>query len=171
MIEQKENALFFAYTDSPLGELELCANDRTLLQLMFTKTDKRQLPKKEARENAILKEAKKQLTNYFEGARRHFDLPLAPEGTEFQLKVWNELQKIPFGKTITYLELAKKLGDANSIRAAASANGKNPIAIIIPCHRVVGSDNSLTGYSGDLWRKQWLLEHEEKVIGSVLKLF
>lgn len=101
-----------------------------------------------------------QLKEYFEGTREQFSLKLIPEGTEFQKRVWNELQNIPFGKTISYLDLAKKLGDAKSIRAAAGANGKNPIWIIIPCHRVIGSDGSLTGYAGGLHRKKWLLEHE-----------
>jgi len=101
-----------------------------------------------------------QLQEYFDGKREVFDLKLNPEGTDFQKKVWNELLEIPFGKTIAYLELSKKLGDIKAIRAVANANGKNPIWIIIPCHRVIGSDGSLTGYAGGLSRKQWLLEHE-----------
>ncbi|MBA3986619.1 MAG: methylated-DNA--[protein]-cysteine S-methyltransferase [Flavobacteriales bacterium] len=101
-----------------------------------------------------------QLQEYFEGKRQSFDLPLAPQGTEFQKKVWQALLEIPFGKTKSYLELSRKLGDVNAIRAVASANGKNPLWIVIPCHRVIGSDGSLTGYAGGLWRKKWLLEHE-----------
>jgi len=101
-----------------------------------------------------------QLQEYFEGKRQAFDLPLAPQGTEFQKKVWQALLEIPFGKTKSYLELSRKLGDVNAIRAVASANGKNPLWIVIPCHRVIGSDGSLTGYAGGLWRKKWLLEHE-----------
>jgi len=101
-----------------------------------------------------------QLQEYFDGKRKDFDIKLNPEGTDFQKKVWNELLEIPFGKTIAYLELSKKLGDIKAIRAVANANGKNPIWIIIPCHRVIGSDGSLTGYAGGLSRKQWLLEHE-----------
>jgi methylated-DNA-[protein]-cysteine S-methyltransferase len=101
-----------------------------------------------------------QLQEYFDGKRKAFDIKLNPEGTDFQKKVWNELLEIPFGKTIAYLELSKKLGDIKAIRAVANANGKNPIWIIIPCHRVIGSDGSLTGYAGGLSRKQWLLEHE-----------
>lgn len=107
-----------------------------------------------------LKKATEQLTEYFEGKRNGFDLKLNPKGTDFQKKVWTELQKIPFGKSISYLDLAKRLGDVKSIRAAASANGKNPLWIVVPCHRVIGSDGSLTGYAGGLWRKKWLLEHE-----------
>ena len=101
-----------------------------------------------------------QLNEYFDGSRKQFDLKLNPQGTNFQKKVWNELLKIPYGKTTSYLELSKQLGDIKAIRAVANANGKNPLWIIIPCHRVIGSDGSLTGYAGGLHRKKWLLEHE-----------
>jgi len=101
-----------------------------------------------------------QLKEYFEGTRKQFDLTLRPEGTDFQQKVWKLLEQIPYGKTISYLELSKQLGDVKAIRAVANANGKNPLWIIVPCHRVIGSDGRLTGYAGGLHRKQWLLEHE-----------
>ncbi|HUH28308.1 methylated-DNA--[protein]-cysteine S-methyltransferase [Gelidibacter sp.] len=101
-----------------------------------------------------------QLNQYFEGKRTQFDLILNPEGTDFQKKVWDALQTIPYGKTCSYLELAQQLGDVKAIRAVANANGRNPLWIVIPCHRVIGSDGSLTGYAGGLYRKQWLLEHE-----------
>ena len=101
-----------------------------------------------------------QLRDYFEGEREYFSLKLNPKGTDFQKRVWRQLEKIPFGKTISYLELSKQLGDIKAIRAVANANGKNPFWIIVPCHRVIGSDGSLTGYAGGLSRKQWLLEHE-----------
>jgi len=101
-----------------------------------------------------------QLNEYFSGERKIFDLKLNPEGTEFQQKVWVGLQTIPHGKTMSYLELSHQLGNANAIRAVANANGKNPLWIVIPCHRVIGSNGSLTGYAGGLHRKQWLLEHE-----------
>ncbi|MBL4939267.1 MAG: methylated-DNA--[protein]-cysteine S-methyltransferase [Lutibacter sp.] len=101
-----------------------------------------------------------QLKEYFAGTRKQFDLKLNPQGTDFQKRVWNELLNVSHGKTRSYLEQSKKLGDAKAIRAVASANGKNPIWIIIPCHRIIGSDGSLTGYAGGLWRKKWLLEHE-----------
>lgn len=110
-----------------------------------------------------LQEAVKQLKEYFAKERSSFDLSLTPKGTDFQQKVWMELCTIPHGKTISYLAMAKQLGDPKVIRAAASANGKNPISIIIPCHRVIGSDGSLTGYAGGLHRKKWLLEHESPV--------
>ena len=101
-----------------------------------------------------------QLRDYFEGKITDFTFKLNPKGTDFQQKVWQELLNIPFGKTISYLDLAKKLGDPKVIRAAAAANGKNPLWIVVPCHRVIGTDGSLTGYAGGLWRKKWLLEHE-----------
>jgi|WP_315213135.1 methylated-DNA-[protein]-cysteine S-methyltransferase len=109
---------------------------------------------------AVLQEAVSQLMAYFEGKRTTFDFKLNPKGTEFQQKIWNGLLEIPFGKTMSYLELSKKLGDVKAIRAVASANGKNPLWIVVPCHRVIGTDGSLTGYAGGLWRKKWLLEHE-----------
>ena len=108
----------------------------------------------------VLQEAVTQLQDYFDGNRTHFDLTLNPAGTEFQQKVWKGLCEISFGKTMSYLELAKQLGDVKAIRAVASANGKNPLWIVVPCHRVIGTDGSLTGYAGGLWRKKWLLEHE-----------
>jgi methylated-DNA-[protein]-cysteine S-methyltransferase len=108
----------------------------------------------------VLKECVAQLIEYFDGKRQIFDFRINQCGTVFQQKVWQELENIPFGKTISYLELAKKLGDPKVIRAAASANGKNKLWIVVPCHRVIGSDGSLTGYAGGLWRKKWLLAHE-----------
>jgi len=109
---------------------------------------------------AELKNCVQQLDEYFNGQRTDFDVKLNLQGTEFQKKVWNELLNVPFGKTRNYLEQSKKLGDVKAIRAVASANGKNPIWILIPCHRIIGSNGSLTGYAGGIWRKKWLLEHE-----------
>lgn len=111
----------------------------------------------------VLEEAVTQLNEYFAKLRDTFSLTLDPQGTAFQKRVWTELGTIPFGKTTSYLKMAQQLGDPKVIRAAASANGKNPISIIIPCHRVVGSDGSLTGYAGGLHRKKWLLEHESPI--------
>lgn len=108
----------------------------------------------------VLEDAVYQINEYFDGKREAFNLELNPEGTDFQKRVWTALQEIPYGKTVSYLELSKTLGDVKAIRAVASANGRNPLWIIVPCHRVIGSDGSLTGYAGGLHRKQWLLEHE-----------
>lgn len=148
--------------DTPIGELELTSSNSFLLSVLFVKTEKNVLDKQPVLLSEINQEAKKQLDAYFKKELTQFKLPLNPAGTEFQKMVWSELVKIPFGTTISYLTLAKKLGDVNSIRAAATANGKNPITIIIPCHRVIGADGKLVGYSGDMWRKQWLLDHESK---------
>lgn len=109
---------------------------------------------------ATLQLVVKELNEYFDSKRTDFTFQLNPKGTDFQQRVWEELRQIPFGKTMSYLELSKKLGHAKAIRAVASANGKNPLWIVIPCHRVIGTDGSLTGYAGGLWRKKWLLEHE-----------
>ena len=107
-----------------------------------------------------LQDCVQQLNEYFNGIRTTFNLKLNPQGTDFQKRVWKELLNVPHGKTRSYLEQSKKLGDVKAIRAVASSNGKNPIWIIIPCHRIIGSDGSLTGYAGGLWRKKWLLELE-----------
>lgn len=110
-----------------------------------------------------LQEAVSQIQDYFEGNRNDFNFKLNPKGTDFQQKVWQELLNIPYGKTMSYQELSIKLGDVKAIRAVANANGKNPLWIVVPCHRVIGSDGSLTGYAGGLWRKKWLLDHENPV--------
>jgi methylated-DNA-[protein]-cysteine S-methyltransferase len=109
---------------------------------------------------AGLGDAVSELIDYFDGKRNDFSFKLNPTGTDFQQKVWKGLLEIPFGKTMSYLDLSKKIGDVKAIRAVASANGRNPLWIVVPCHRVIGTDGSLTGYAGGLWRKKWLLEHE-----------
>lgn len=111
----------------------------------------------------VLEDAVYQLNEYFKGERTSFDLTLNPTGTAFQQRVWKLLLDIPYGKTVSYLELSKTLGDVKAIRAVAAANGKNPLWIVVPCHRVIGSDGSLTGYAGGLSRKKWLLDHENPV--------
>jgi methylated-DNA-[protein]-cysteine S-methyltransferase len=108
----------------------------------------------------ILSDAVSQLNEYFEGKKSGFTFTLNPKGTDFQKKVWKELLEIPYGETRTYMEQSKILGNIKAIRAVASANGKNPLWIVVPCHRVIGTSGSLTGYAGGLWRKKWLLEHE-----------
>lgn len=107
-----------------------------------------------------LKLAVHQLEAYFRGDLKEFQLKINPQGTDFQKRVWQELRKIPYGTTYSYLQLARQLGDVKAIRAVAAANGKNPLWIVVPCHRVIGTNGTLTGYAGGLWRKQWLLDHE-----------
>jgi methylated-DNA-[protein]-cysteine S-methyltransferase len=144
-----------AFIKTPLGiaKIEGDKDGISVISINTEETVTSKVPK-------VLQEAITQINDYFLGNRKDFTFKLNPQGTEFQQKVWQELLKIPFGKTINYLDLAKKLGDPKVIRAAASANGKNPIWIVVPCHRVIGTDGSLTGYAGGLWRKKWLLEHE-----------
>jgi len=110
--------------------------------------------------DSLLDEARRQLVAYFAGQLRVFDLPLAPNGTDFQRRVWSALREIPFGATISYAELARRVSNGAAVRAVGAANGRNPIPIIVPCHRVIGSNGSLTGFGGGLPRKQWLLRHE-----------
>ncbi|WP_099098819.1 methylated-DNA--[protein]-cysteine S-methyltransferase [Aquimarina aggregata] len=147
--------------ETPLGTAIISGDENGITSVSVTKEPKT----KPSQDNipVYLKEAVLQLKEYFNGERDVFDLKLNPSGTEFQKKVWDELLKIPFGKTVSYLDIAKRLGDPKCIRAAATANGKNPLWIVIPCHRVIGSDGSLTGYAGGLWRKKWLLDHENPV--------
>jgi len=111
----------------------------------------------------VLEDAVYQLQEYFDGKRETFNLELNPDGTDFQKRVWDGLLKLPYGKTVSYLDLSRTLGDVKAIRAVAAANGKNPLWIVVPCHRVIGSDGSLTGYAGGLHRKKWLLDHENPV--------
>lgn len=148
-----------AITKTPLGYTEITgdANGISKIHVLNEEVEiSKSIPKE-------LKNAVSQLQEYFDGNRTQFDFKLNPDGTEFQKKVWQELLQIPFGKTCSYLDLSKKLGDVKAIRAVASANGKNPLWIVVPCHRVIGTDGSLTGYAGGLWRKKWLLEHENPV--------
>lgn len=116
--------------------------------------------REEERSSPIVEEAIRQLSAYFEGSRRDFDLPISPQGTEFQRLVWQHLLDIPYGQIVSYQDLAKAIGKPEAIRAVGAANGQNPISVVVPCHRVLGSDGSLTGYGGGLWRKEWLLKHE-----------
>ncbi|WP_405221488.1 methylated-DNA--[protein]-cysteine S-methyltransferase [Dokdonia sp. Asnod1-B02] len=149
---------------TPMGLLQLEGTSDGLSSVLFIETDV--TPSSTIPD--VLEDAATQLQEYFSGERTTFSLKLDPLGTDFQRRVWRELETIPFGKTTSYLAMAKQLGDAKVIRAAASANGKNPISIIIPCHRVIGSDGSLTGYAGGLHRKKWLLAHESPVLQGSL---
>ena len=145
------------FTQSPIGVIEIVGNSEGVSSILFKDDDSLAISESIPKE---LNDVVTQLQEYFEGKRSTFNVKIAPKGTDFQKRVWNELLNIPFGKTLNYQQIANKLGDPKVIRAAASANGKNPISIIIPCHRVIGSDGSLTGYAGGLHRKKWLLEHE-----------
>ncbi len=163
---------YTTYYQSPLGAIRVSGTEHYISEMSFEDAgnerthsgDTTQMP-------GLLIEAVEQLIQYFHGDRRIFDLPINQEGTAFQQKVWHELLNIPYGKTISYLELSRRLGDPKVIRAAASANGKNNICIIVPCHRVIGSKRDLVGYAGGLSRKRWLLELENKIANGVQTLF
>lgn len=146
--------------ESPVGALTLVATDDALVGLLMEEHGSGP-PQAIERSTPLLQRAGAQIDEYFAGTRRDFDLPLAPRGTEFQREVWAVLRTIPFGATWSYAQVARRLGRPRAVRAVGAANGGNPIAIVIPCHRVVGSDGSLTGYGGGLPRKRWLLAHEK----------
>ncbi len=162
--------LYTTFYHSPVGMLKISGTENYICEVSFY--DKAQKPPGRKKVlPPLLIQCIEQFIQYFQGERRFFELPINQPGTKFQLGVWNELTAIPFGKTINYLELARKTGDTKAVRAVANANGKNNVAIIIPCHRVIGSNRELVGYSGGLWRKKWLLEHEAKVAYGVQTLF
>ncbi len=147
--------MFESFYKSPIGYLRIISNEKDIIKIEFSDEyfKMKMIP-------VQIQTCIQQLDEYFNGKRQNFTISINPAGSEFQAKVWNQLLKIPYGETISYLNLARNLGDEKAIRAIASANGKNPIPIIIPCHRVIGNDGSLTGYAGGLLKKQWLLEHE-----------
>lgn len=144
-----------AFIESPLGITKIVGDENgiSVISVLSEGQPTTKIPKN-------LKQCVSQLQEYFAGQRQDFNFKMNPQGTDFQQKVWQELLNIPFGKTMSYLDLSKKMGDVKAIRAVASANGRNPLWIVVPCHRVIGTDGSLTGYAGGLWRKKWLLEHE-----------
>ncbi len=149
---------------SEIGWLEIKGNETEIHSILFSDQE----PDTTESQPEIAEKLIHQLGNYFKKGIWKFDVKLSPAGTSFQQKVWRELEKIPFGKTISYLDLAKNIGDEKTIRAVASANGKNPISILIPCHRVIGKDGSLTGYAGGLHRKKFLLELEKGIHSPTL---
>ena len=150
--------MYKVYYNSPIGTVEIVSDENSIIELSFA-------PK--AMENnlqaipQVLQSALQQIEEYFQGKRSVFDLKLKAEGTEFQCKVWQRLIEVPYGATACYGDIAAAVGNRKSSRAVGGANNKNKIAIIIPCHRIVGADGSLTGYEGGLWRKEWLLKHEK----------
>jgi len=152
------------YYESPIGPLKIMANDDFLISISFQSGNSDS-------NHPMIKWCKKELDAYFKGDLEAFTIPFQFSGTDFQNKVWQELTKIPYGKTISYSELAVRLGDLKSIRAAGTANGKNKLPIIIPCHRVIGKDGSLVGFAGGLDRKKWLLKHEGVIRGEQIEIF
>ena len=166
-------SLFTTYYQSPIGTIRISGTETYITEMIFEDAASR--PRVEGTHQpvipSLLINAMEQLIQYFHGELRIFDFPIHQAGTEFQQKVWHELTNISYGKTISYLELSRRLGNPKVIRAAATANGKNNICIVVPCHRVIGSNNDLGGYAGGLWRKKWLLSLENKVAHGVQTLF
>ncbi len=152
----------YCYFHSPLGDL-LLAGDADGLQLINLPcgSHARQPAPEWVHDEAVFADAARQLREYFAGERRAFDLDLNPAGTAFQLEVWHALQRIPYGRTVSYGELARRLGRASASRAIGAANGANPLPVVVPCHRVIGADGGLTGFGGGLAAKRWLLDHEQ----------
>ncbi len=156
-----QTTVLFSTMTSPIGELTLTSDGDALTGLYMQRHKHRAEDSRGGRrDDGALKKVRTQLSAYFAGELREFALPLAAQGTDFQQKVWRALCDIPYGKTISYGELARRIGQPSAVRAVGLANGKNPISIIVPCHRVIGADGSLTGYGGGLERKRWLLAHE-----------
>jgi len=156
--------IFTAHLESPIGWVEIQAVRQGILSLNFVeKVAPGRRPGVDASGRPeVLKAGLAQIGEYFRGARTSFSLPLALEGTDFQMSVWKALLRVPYGETASYRDLAAAVGNAKATRAVGGANHRNPVSIIVPCHRVIGSDGRLTGYGGGLWRKEWLLEHERK---------
>ncbi len=146
---------YFAYYDSPIGLIEIGGTPDGITSLFFVEERRSGVAT-----NDVCEEAVKQISEYFAGSRQEFDLPITMDGTEFQQQVWQELRSIPFGQTVSYGDVARSIGKPSAVRAVGAANGDNPVSIIVPCHRVIGSNGGLTGYGGGLERKQWLLKHE-----------
>lgn len=163
--------MYTSYYHSPLGILRITVTDSNINEVHFSTEAELPAPIVNTALPPLLQHCIEQLIEYFQGKRRIFELPIEQTGTPFQQSVWNELLAIPFGKTISYKDLARKLGDPKVIRAAATTNGKNKIAIIVPCHRVIGTNLELVGYAGGIWRKNWLFQHEQAIANGVQTLF
>jgi methylated-DNA-[protein]-cysteine S-methyltransferase len=152
-----KNSIEIAYYNSPLGILKISADEKGIKEIDFVKKG---IKSTQNSSSEIIDQCIRQLDEYFQGKRETFELKLNPKGTEFQKRVWKELWKIPYGKTLSYGDIARRIKNQEAVRAVGQAIGRNPISIIIPCHRVIGGDGSLTGFASGLWRKEWLLKHE-----------
>jgi len=147
---------YTTYYSSPIGEILISGTETAIVKVLFCDApgpESENLPE-------VVQLCRQQVEEYFTGKRKEFELPLQPAGTTFQKQVWQQLHSVAYGKTCSYLDVARAISGEKAIRAVGAANGKNPICLIVPCHRVIGSDGSLTGYAGGLWRKEWLLKHE-----------
>ena len=148
--------MFIQFIDSPLGPVKISATEEGINEVLFSASCGKETP------SPLTTLAAQQLQAYFNGTLQHFSLPLAAKGTAFQLQVWQALCTVPFGDTCSYAEIARKIDNLRAVRAVGAANGRNPLAIVVPCHRVIGANGSLTGYAGGLSKKAWLLKHEQR---------
>ena len=171
--DRTRTELFSTVVDSPVGPLTVVASNAGLRAVLWPTDSPKRVPLGDITvraEHPVLVEAARQLIEYFDGTRRDFDLPLDPTGTDFQQQAWKALCSIPFATTVSYGEQAEQMGDRRKARAVGAANGRNPISIVVPCHRVVGSNGALTGFAGGIETKDWLLIHERRVAGLTLDL-
>jgi methylated-DNA-[protein]-cysteine S-methyltransferase len=146
---------YFGYYRSPIGLIEVAGTSTALRSLDFVERHRDGYAS-----NGMMQRVVEQIEEYFNGTRSEFDLAIDPQGTDFQKAVWRQLMRIPFGATASYGYIARAIGNPKAVRAVGGANGRNPIAIVVPCHRIIGSDGSMTGYGSGIWRKEWLLKHE-----------
>lgn len=176
LLKNKELETSTVYYRSPIGVILISATNDAVTEILFinsykgTKINEEEIDFSLPR-SAVIKKCIEQLDEYFSGERKIFDLSLSHTGTAFQKEVWNELMNIPYGKQISYMDLSRRIENVRAIRAVGTANGSNKICIVVPCHRVIGSNGDLVGYGGDLWRKKWLLDHEAKFAHGVQSLF
>ena len=160
-------SFFVKYYNSPVGWLKIKTDNSSLIAVSFSDKE----GKSTEHTPAVMQETIRQLNEYFEGTRKSFEINLAPAGTDFQRKIWKLVEQVPFGETTSYLDIAISSGSEKNTRAVGLANGKNPIPVIVPCHRIIGTNGKLTGYAGGLERKRWLLLHEQKHSKSKNLLF
>lgn len=156
------------YYHSPLGWIELKSENEVLRSLIFVDEH---VKSEDDQHNVFFQTCIDQLSAYFNGTLQSFDIPISYSGTPFQIQIWNELKNVAYGETASYEELSKRVNNLKAIRAVANANAQNKFHILVPCHRIIGKNGSLTGYAGGIWRKQWLLDHEAKISGKKLSLF
>ncbi len=162
MIATMTDTILSTRVTSPIGMLTLTSNGSALTQLLIAREDNLNAESVPAEADPVLAATREQLDAYFDMRLTEFDLPLAAAGTDFQRRVWDSLRTIPFGETISYAELARRIDQPKAVRAVGAANGRNPLMIVVPCHRVIGADGSLTGFGGGIDRKRWLLDHETR---------
>lgn len=160
-----------AYYKSEIGLLEIIGTEESIKAISFIKDEEIDQSIDQAGLPSIITACLAQFDAYFRGERQEFSLKLEPEGTEFQQAVWQQLIGVPYGQTVSYLDIARRVGNEKAVRAVGAANGQNPIVIVVPCHRIIGSNGQLTGYGGGLWRKAWLLNHEKHFTSPQLALF